>query len=301
MSTVKTRSLGLGGAFTAMSDPLCAWEMNPAGAGFSRNERGPLIQHKIFLNGLAPGLLINNSKVFNDGLSLLGTLVKGVYASIGPFAFGAVFGEQIISDVRAFEDNNLFDTSQYIDNRNSSLGMCLSLGSRVSIGASAEIFKRKNNSKEIYKIGYRYGVQVRTKNNIDIGLFFTDLPNSFQNDRIPLERIGDETLNIGIAYHYSKWLTISADLRNVSDEDRPAIREPHIGMEVFPVSFAGIRIGYFQYNSTDFISTGLTLGNIHFSSQKSILDLIRLEATFLQELRKNTKTNWLFITALIVL
>lgn len=301
ISTVKTRSLGLGGAFTAVADPLAAWEFNPAGAGFVMPEQKKTFDFTLYFNAVGPALLLKNKDYFNDGFFFLGTLLKGFHAKAGPFTLGGVFGEELLLDDNYLKRPCILDLPGHLNNRNSTLGIALGLGGRVSIGFSTEIFKRQGTHRSIYEIGYRYGVQVKTRSRIDIGLFYSDFPAKYKSDRLPVERLGDETLNMGLAFHPAQWMTLSADIRNVSDENKPAVREPHAGLELRPVSFLSLRAGYFQEkNGTDWISGGLGLGYLQNRNMNSFWKHIRIEGTFMAE-KTAVQTNlWWFATTLLV-
>ena len=302
ISYLKTRAVALGGAFTAVSDPLAAWEFNPAGAGFRLDEERGNLDLKLYFNALAPALIWENRHDLENGQFLLGGLIKGFRATLGPFKVGGILGEEMTTDVRRLERDHWLDAQGYTARRNSSLGIALALGGRVSIGASAELFRSGAPDSTTYKLGYRYGVQVRTRSRIDIGLFFADFPIPFERDRLEVERFGDETLNVGVAYRMADWATLSLDLRNVSDEGKPAVREPHGGLEIRPVPFLSLRGGYFiEKSGTDWISAGIGLGDVSQVQAQGIWSHFRVEASMLLEKADTGSQRWWFVTTLISL
>ena len=92
--------------------------------------------------------------------------------------------------------------------------------------------------------GYRYGLLMQPKPYLQVGLCYYDMSDLYADDRLNLERIADETLNIGIALQPFASVLMTADIRNVSDEDATTTREPHIGMEFSPMQQIALRAGY---------------------------------------------------------
>jgi len=290
----------MGGAFTAVQDGFAAWEFNPAGAGFYVEGQSKSFDFTLYFNVMGPGILLENKSQLKDGLFFLGTLVKGFTAQVGPFSIGGVFGEELLTDHSHLKRPRILSSGSYLDQRNSSLGVALGLGGRVSIGVSAEVFKRPGDHRDKYKIGYRYGVQVKTRSDIDIGLFFCDLPADAEYDRLPIERFADETLNLGVAYHPSRWMTLSLDIRNVSDENKSALREPHAGLELKPVNFLSLRGGYFRdKEKTNWLSGGIGLGRPKTRYNDSFWKHVRFDGTLLIEKTKVRQNRWWFFTTVL--
>lgn len=243
LSTVKARPLSIGGAFISVRDDLASLDFNPA--TFQGPELGSGIQVTGFFNPLGLGLVIGNRENVPSHTAILGWIVRGAALSVGRLRFGVLFGEESLSDEDRLERSAVFGGSGYRDSRNTCFGVSLSLARRVKIGMAGELFSRRIEGKTTMEIGYRYGILVETRFRLRVGLCFIDFPKEYPLDRIVLERLADETLNIGASYRPWDFLMLSLDVRNVSDEGKGAVREPHIGLEWIPWRHTALRHGYY--------------------------------------------------------
>ena len=259
LSTVKARPLAMGGAFLSVEDDLAALDFNPA--GFSMNALNRKAQVSVFFNPLGPMMLLENRERVSVWDVSLGWIVRGIAFSVGGLHFGALLGEEVIADDDRLMRSCLWDGTGYSGQRNMGLGVSLSLASRVSLGIAGDLFVREEGGRRKYELGYRYGIIVKTRNNLDVGLCFIDFPKEYRGDRMALERLADETLNIGVSYAPWEVLTLALDVRNVSDEGKGAVREPHVGFEVTPWHHLALRGGYYRdwKEKSDTYSAGLGL------------------------------------------
>jgi len=259
ISNLKARSLAMGGAFMASCDDLAALSLNPAAFSL-RPFSSKTKTLSVYLNPMAPVLLGTNQVDLSEWNLHLGYLVKGVSFSTGRLNFGVIFGEEVLMDEERVSRGKMFKDSRYIHQRNTSFGFSLKFSPRVSVGFAGEFFTREKNEKTVTKMGYRYGLFLKPKPNLSASICFIDFPNAYDEDRLPLERLVDETLNIGLSFAPRQWMTISADIRNVSDEGKKAVREPHMGLELTPVRHLALRGGYFKNNDTNVDSYSVGLG-----------------------------------------
>jgi hypothetical protein len=259
LSTVKTRSLGMGGAFTSIRDDLAALDFNPAGFSIEINRRKP--RASLYLNLISPCIVLSKMNQFKNWDEPLFLIVRGISISAGKLKLGLLLGEE--TTVSENGKKTFFNVDDYAYRRNSTFGFSLFLAPRVSLGFAWDFYMRKQNQETIWKLGYRYGVVVTTQRKITVGLYFCDFPEVSKSDRISLERLADESLNIGISYTPWKFITLALDVRNVSEEERETVREPHYGIEFHPQNHVVFRFGYFhEYGSeAETFSIGLGLAN----------------------------------------
>jgi hypothetical protein len=241
LSSTKARSLAMGGAFVTIKDNLSALDFNPA--GFTLDHTSEEAKFCAFFNLLGPVLILKNNGNYSNWTVPLGWIVRGLGFSKGRIQVGVLFGEEVLSETQRLERYRFFDAYNYEGQRNTSIGFSLKLADRVSLGIAGEFFIRNNPEKSL-NLGYRYGIIMKPKNNLTVGLCYVNFPNDYKNDRLILEGLSDETLNIGISYSPSSILTFALDVRNVSDEGKGAVREPHLGLEVIPFRNIALRSGY---------------------------------------------------------
>ena len=107
---------------------------------------------------------------------------------------------------------------------------------------------------------------LQPRSNLTFGLCYFDFPNDYEKDRMVLERIGDETLNIGVSYSPWKLLTLILDVRNVSDEGKGAVREPHMGIEIIPIKHVTFRGGHYRDREKNENTFSLGMGFLNWNS-----------------------------------
>jgi hypothetical protein len=259
LATVKSRPLAMGGAFASMKGQLDALDFNPA--GFDLGFPGRPRKWTIFLNPAGAVLAVAERGACSDWTVPAGLIVRGFGVSVSRLRAGILLGEESLSDESRLSRDRFWDCTDYELRRNAAFGFSFDLAPKVSIGASGEWFIR-GQSWGSAKAGYRYGMMLRPRSNVSVGLCYADFPEDYPWDRLALERLSDETLNVGVSYKPASWLDLALDIRNVSDEDKPAVREPHIGMEIRPWAFSSLRAGYYRTRraSEQVLTAGLGLG-----------------------------------------
>lgn len=270
LSTIRARSLAMGGAYISRKDLFCALDFNPA--GFDLHTDSDNFQISCFINPLGPYLIYKNRDIITHWTTPLNWVIRGIGIKTGKYSFGLLLGEEIFSYTERLDRTKFFDGSDYEWHTNSTMGMSIALAPRVSLGLAADFYSRDLGDEKTVDIGYRYGVILQPRPYLSVGLSYCDFPNDFRQDRMRLERLADETLNIGISCTPVRYLTISLDVRNVSDEERGAGREPHVGMEWTPFSHLMLRGGFYRIadEKTDVYSCGVGFfnGNILLPQEK---------------------------------
>ncbi|MBN2028987.1 hypothetical protein JW824_01975 [bacterium] len=244
LSSVKARPLAMGGAYVSIENDLFALDFNPA--AFSVNAIERAVRFSMYFNPLSPVIIVENWNKISGWDDRLGFMIYGIAFSYGRLNVGILYGEEALSDERRLERRSFFNGTGYPAQKNSSMGFSISLSPRVSLGAVGELYHREEKSNKHIRLGYRYGIVIKPRNSLSVGLCFCNFPNDYKEDRIVIERLADETLNIGVSYRPWRMFTVALDIRNVSDEEKKVVREPHMGFELDPFSFVSLRGGYYR-------------------------------------------------------
>jgi len=304
LSTVKARSIALGGAFMAVKDDLASLDFNPA--AFSLESTVRRAQISVFLNPLGPFIIKENLKTTNELDAHLGWIFRGVGMSIGRISIGLLWGEEALTDVGRLERRCIFNGTGYSGQRNASFGISINLAPRVSLGFAGETFIRKKGEIQKWYMGYRYGIIIKPKNTLTVGLCFVGFPDSCRGDRMTLERLADETLNVGVCFSPWKELSLALDIRNVSDEGKGAVREPHVGFELSPFDFFSFRSGYYRVKGGEHQAFSVGIGLIHrygaYPNERLFLNpTIGLDATLVWEKDVDGDHRWIFLSCMLKL
>ena len=302
LSTIKARAVAMGGAFVTMTDDLAALDFNPAGFSVLTSQEG--LGFSAYLNPMGPLLLAENMDRVSGWDTALGWLVKGAAFRVGRLQLGVLFGEESLGDVERLARSRFLGGNAYIDHRSTSFGFSLALAERVSLGMAGELYQRRVDSRTTFSLRYRYGLILKPRANLSVGICFVDLPQEYQEDRMALERLPDETLNVGISYAPVRFFTLALDVRNVSDEGKGAALEPHAGFEFVPWRHAALRGGYFRDwdGRIDSYSVGLGIfdWNMLFPEHKRFLHPSpALNVSMVWQTGSGTTFRWFFLSMLV--
>jgi len=177
----------------------------------------------------------------------------------------------------------------------------IKLADRVSIGASANMYLKKNNIKTERFYGFSYGILVKPAPELNVGITYHYFPKTFSDVRIPLERLADQTINAGISYHPLKNSTLAVDLRNLTEEKGKSTFEAHFGLEQRIFSLVALRAGFFRERPSNhqMISAGIGLidSNLLFSKENQFSQPhFMLNYAFAQKKETNQVYNWHLIS-----
>jgi len=285
-STIKASAVAMGGAFTAVPGELSALDGNPA--CFSLGEWGQKGMN-IFFNPVVPFLFLRNREAFSYDGEWAYSLFRGVGLMWGRVQLGCLIGEESLTDSARLHRSDPWEVGGKVKNRHSTLGLAFFLSPKVSLGVAGEWFFEKG--KPSFSLGYRYGIQLRVRPNLMIGMCYFDFPEAHREDRVEVERLGDETLNAGVSYLPFSWMELAMDIRNVTEEGKIAIREPHVGIEISPWKSLGFRCGY--YRNRNFRSNAFS-GGLGIRSPSKV----QFEFSLVQEEKNSQKATWIFFTSI---
>ena len=239
VNTINARPLALGGAFQAVEDDWASIHWNPA--SFTIPVQDGNKRFAVRLNPIGPVLLISDPRSVDHGFTPVSLCISGIRFQFRQFGIGLLTGEESLSNVSRLERATVISGKGYEWARSVDLAFHINFSPKVRLGAAVQSLIRQTHGN---KWGYRYGLLMQPKPYLQVGLCYYDMSDQYPDERLNLERIADETLNIGIVLKPFTSLLMTADIRNVSDEDAPTTREPHIGMEFSPLQQIALRAGY---------------------------------------------------------
>jgi len=255
-------------AFTAVEDNLAAVHFNPASYFLYENKKSH--RFTFFVNPVSPAvaaferdaLYAGSGSKADDVLSTLSLLVKSVSLSLNRLEVGLLLGEESIKLPETFYDEQIFGARGYRQNHGHTLVSRLKLAEQVSLGGALSLLYGSTSADSYERhrdLGFSYGILMRPEEGLQIGVSYFNLPDSLTENRLELERIVDESVNIGVSYRVFDGTLLSLDVRNLGEEQREAVREVHFGLEQVFFSHLAVRTGYFRKNGENVLSWGLGL------------------------------------------
>ena len=256
LSTNISKSVALGGATTAVAGDPLSMGINPATFRLfplPGSAHGVVMVNPVGIYALKSA--IHDSQDFEEQLTTGARLViRFVGVSYQFFDLGIRFSDEIFSE----SDQDLIPDKDVLNFHTNTVLMRIKLHSLVSLGWEAIGYTHYD---KIDQFGYSYGVLLKPGSKVEVGVSYLDNPSHYLNVSHPLERLTNETINIGIAFRLSSGTQVSLDLRNITDENQPAFLEPHLGVEQIVNRHVVLRGGGFVFTDSDrkILSTGIGL------------------------------------------
>jgi hypothetical protein len=253
ISQSKYRSLAMGGAFTAVQDNLAAIEYNPA--AFSQYLSPQKFRLTFFLNPVAP--FVSGYDYFNkikpdqnqplkEFFKAVALGIKSIIFTLNAFETGFLFLEE---PIRMNSQSDFFSTQSFWSNYSNSFFFRLRLAPQVAIGVNTTLYYRDQISTKKWNFGNSYGIFISPNNKTSVGVYYFALPDQLTTYRENLDRLGHDTINIGLAYHPEPATTLALDIRNITQENASHSREVHVGLERNFGNWFALRSGWFQTSS----------------------------------------------------
>ncbi len=250
ISQSKYRSLAMGGAFTAVQDNLAAIEYNPA--AFSQYLSPQKFKLTFFLNAVAP--FVSGYDYFNERkpdqnqplkefFRAVALGIKSIIFTLNAFETGFLFLEE---PIRMNSQSDLFSTQSFWSNYSNSFFFRLRLAPQVAIGVNTTLYYRDQMNTKKWSFGNSYGIFISPNNKTSVGVYYFALPDQLTTYREKLDRLGHDTINIGLAYHPEPATTLALDIRNITQENASHSREIHVGLERNFGNWFALRSGWFQ-------------------------------------------------------
>jgi hypothetical protein len=315
----KIRPLAMGGAFISVQDDIPSIGYNPAAFelyNFSEDR----YKITLFLNPVVPLLRVyqlyesrnKNIQQWGEGVA---SFVKGIFFSRNSFETGVVIAEGNVDDgsinLKGNFKRTLFRANDnFFLNNSSNFIVKLKLADKVMLGVTGSFIAYsggKENKKRKFARGVSYGILLKPSDKYSVGVSYIDVQDRIPNYRNKLDRIGDETLNVGISFYPFPWFILSFDVRNTTEEknkltsQKVAAREFHFGLELNPFSQLSIRGGYFREtpqlkNNVFSFGVGfLDLNAFRNSGNKIAHQNLLFNYAFILETQHNTKWHLLYL------
>lgn len=269
LSTHSTRILGMGGCYAANSEWTDAAVYNPAGghpfaynnlrlnyrAGLNRNlpQRPPDQFRLVILTNPTPLFRWQQidrtpGDTWLEKVYPVSLLLSSLHVSYGPLALSLVPAEQLLSFPTLVKDLQVRSTLWYSS-------FSWRIDDRVSVGLSLPVLPLVNGDKR--SKGMIYGIMLYPGKSMKVGIMAIDLPAGAGSVRQPLERIHDNTLNIGLTWDWPlhrfsgiNYLRLAVDSRNVSNEGTGYnSQEMHFGVELSLGKHLFLRSGAYWPNN----------------------------------------------------
>jgi hypothetical protein len=305
----KAKPVAMGGAYSSIEDNIVSATYNPASLNLYQREKS--FRVTFFFNPITPTILFSEDWRSQDKanyerdnrryLKNAATLIKGIVVTAKFLDLGFIFNEQLINMDNLQTQQVFFKNSDLFNNCYHTVIARIKLADRVSIGASANMYFKKNDIKTERFYGFNYGILVKPAPELNVGITYHYFPKTFSDVRIPLERLADQTINAGISYQPLKNSTLAVDLRNLTEEKGKSTFEAHFGLEQRVFSLVALRAGFFNERPSNhpMISAGIGLidSNLLFSKENQFSQShFMLNYTFAQKREVNKVYNWYLIS-----
>lgn len=208
----------------------------------------------LYLNPIAPAVALGQYQSFRKEKGLtrktlllsLGLLIKSITITLRFLDIGLLFGDESLRNFDQVRGEKFFDPRGFLNNNFSTLLFRLRLHPRVRIGATESLYLGEIGRERYWGLGSSYGILVKSSNRLNIGVVYIDLPQEFPDFRTTLERIDDETVNVGFCYRLGRGAIFTCDIRNITEESKETPLEVHLGIEKSFFSQIALRGGYFK-------------------------------------------------------
>lgn len=275
ISTLKCRTLAMGGASVAVRDDLGALAMNPAAVELYAVPES--FRVTLFLNPIGPAVGLSRRQDLDDASGntvvapavACATLLKGLAVTISALDVLLSWGEETPGFGPRQHGPEAFQMRDYFEAFNNSLAARVRLAPQVALGAGIDLWQLHTGGKRLWRAGFSYGVLVQPDPRVSVGLVYVELPDSFAHARQTLDRIRDESLNLGLCWGPFAGTLLSADLRNIGEEGDPLTRELHIGAEQVVFRHFALRGGMYREKDSKRFAYSAGLGLLDLNALMS--------------------------------
>ena len=252
ISNSRSRAIAMGGAVTALEDDIGAISYNPG--TFDLVADRSKMRLSAHLNPVMPLISFSETENFrgngkvgiNSILWSLHYLIKAVTFSASIFDIGILFNEEKFFKR---DGGKVFNGNNFLDNVYHSAIANINLSSQVSIGVAGSFIRNTDTDGLEEGSGLSYGVLVIPSNKYQVGITYFNFSNGIHDIRRRFDRIADESLNAGIAFFPWSDVTLSIDVRNLTESSKPekfGLQEFHLGFETTQIKHIALRGGYYR-------------------------------------------------------
>jgi len=261
-----SRAMSMAGSFTSVYDIDNSPLWNPSISILEKDRKLGVessyshLELDLIPAGMAIGILALDN-LFGDSTEF----DAGFWKVVGIFAAYSIRGYTYSNDKFQFylklnedlSDYNILDTKNFFDNSQSMLAFSYQLGREFAIGTSFNYYQTfiKGDGRE-RGFGNSIGVSYNalSLNQLSYGLTYFNFPNHMKDVRERTERLIDNSINLGISYHYNYDYLVSLDIRDINHPDNNTFLETHLGLEERAYNTKNGKIsfrqgGYFLHNA----------------------------------------------------
>lgn len=261
----KASALGMAGAVTAVESNLSSAFFNPATFRLARvpnssrlsaffSPVSSLSVYAHYKNDPQEGLDISN------WWNILRVLPKAIVVSAPNWEFALIGHEELYSRSPAYNNHKFFEADSLFNHVVHTALVRIKLAEQLYFGGSVNYYIGTVGTTEKNQIGSSYGIYLLPSSKFRAGVLFIDLPDDRSNERLTNDRLEDETVNIGVAYHFLPSNTLAFDIRNISEEEGQTTREWHLGIKQDIWRHITIRGGFYRISDTKTNNVALGLG-----------------------------------------
>lgn len=263
VSTTRARPISMGGAFMAIEDDLPAIGYNPGAFSLYRSPRSHRLT--LFLNAVGPvvaardwdTLVRDRSLDAQEVLGLVGLLVKGAAFSAGALDIGVLFGEQALLRPEDVPQADILDPAQLLDHQSSWAIIRVKPADRVALGVSGSLVTSGRQGEARHGFSVSYGIWLHPARSVQIGVSYLSLSGKVTRVRMPLERLQNDSVNLGVALRPTSTTVLAIDLRSVGEQQDQILSQTHFGIEQTIFSQVAVRGGFYDRPGKDsYVITG---------------------------------------------
>ena len=256
--------ISMGGAYTSVEDGVGSVGYNPATIAFWNLKRGfrfALLANPVGSVGLYSYLKSEQKSSLDQDQwwNVARALLKGVVFGIPYFQGGVLLYEEPLGRYFSLSSSKPLSAKGLMENHYETAFGRINLADRVALGGTISLYSYLDGDSTRRTLGASYGVLIKPSKKLNVGVMFYDVPDTIGAIRLPIERLPGGTVNVGISYRPFRGNVTSLDVRNLTEESKPATREIHVGMEQKLGHLVGLRAGFFLNNDTHkkYVSAGI--------------------------------------------
>jgi|YelNatPaOPRAMG01_1025707.scaffolds.fasta_scaffold00104_32 hypothetical protein len=258
-----SRAVALGGAVTSLKGDFDVVLYNPAALELSRYNQ-PLRVALVLDVASAACLALDwrhrpdwRGLDVSERAALGGLVIKGLTARLGLVDALVALGENLEPPAEARRGS----LERFPERHGGYFAARLRLQREVAFGLNVFYGQSRDSNSVVRDVAVSYGVLLTSHAGLQFGLAYLGFPPPARARMLEEGRLPDGTLNLGLSKRWGRWLSLSLDVRNLSDEGKPAVREFHFGSELVPWRHLALRAGFFRPSEEErpWISFGLGL------------------------------------------
>ncbi len=258
--------VSMGGAYSSVEDGVGSIEYNPATVDFWNLKRG--VRFALLVNPVGSAGLYSYLKSQQHASldqdqwwNVARALLKGVVFGIPYFQGGVLLYEEPLGRYFDLSSSKPLSARGLMSNHYETAFGRINLADRVALGGTISLYSFLEGDSTRRTLGASYGVLMKPSRKLNVGVMFYDVPDTIGAIRLPIERLAGGTVNVGISYRPFRGNVTSLDVRNLTEESKPATREVHVGVEQKVGQIVGLRAGFFLNNDTHkkYVSAGVGL------------------------------------------